>query len=391
MWKWPIAFAIALALLWGISAPMPASASENRYASIIVDADTLDVLHARQIDGERFPASLTKVMTLYLVFDAIDAGTLRLDEKLTVSANAARIPPVQAGWKTGQRMDVQTLIQSVAVRSHNDSAVVLAEHLGGTEARFAQMMTEKARSLGMSKTTFKTANGLPHPDQVTTARDMAKLASAVLTYHSGRYHYFGQTEFRGQKNTNALLASRADVDGFKTGYTRASGYNLMVSATREGRRIIAVVLGGASGKSRNAHMSDLIDRGFDVISQTAAPLRVVAAKPAPKTTDTPVITHLRSNGALRPVQTAGTPITVASKTGWTVKFRGVPDANGAQRLGAALGAITGQDAQQRPSVTRQGYDVRVTGLPAKTARETCAKIDLNSLDVGRARCLIIAP
>jgi len=220
-------------------------------------------------------------MTLHLVFDALDAGTLTLSEKVKVSRKAARTPPVKMGLRTGQTIAVRELIQSIAVSSHNDSAVVIAERLGGTEANFAKMMTAKARSLGMSRTTFKNANGLPDPDQTTTARDMAKLANSILTTHYDRYHYFGQTHYRGKKNTNALLHDMPGVDGFKTGYTRASGYNLMVSAVRNNRRQIAVVLGGASGKSRNAHMRDLVERGFKVMGvlpQAPEPRVILASK-----------------------------------------------------------------------------------------------------------------
>jgi D-alanyl-D-alanine carboxypeptidase len=160
-------FLCILFFIWSLA---PSAWAEGRYASIIVDADTLDVVHARQIDAPRYPASLTKVMTLHLVFDALDAGTLTLSERVKVSRKAARTPPVELGLKTGQMITVRELIQSVAVRSHNDSAVVLAERLGGSEARFAEMMTAKARSLGMQRTTFKTANGLPHPDQVKCVR-----------------------------------------------------------------------------------------------------------------------------------------------------------------------------------------------------------------------------
>ena len=257
---------IALALL---SLSAAAADSSGRYASIVVDADTLEIIHARQIDEMRYPASLTKVMTLYLAFDALNAGTLTLNEPVRVSANAARTPPTKLGLRAGQTITAENLIQAIAVKSANDAAVVLAERLAGSEAAFAQQMTAKARSLGMMKTTFKTANGLPHPEQKSSARDMAKLASNILSNHRRYYHYFGQERFRyggrSYKNTNKLLHWLDGVDGFKTGYTRASGYNLIVSAQREGRRLIAVVLGGASGASRNSHMQDLIERGFNVM------------------------------------------------------------------------------------------------------------------------------
>jgi len=329
---------LAICLSVFTSSALPASA-QDRYASIIVDADNLNVLHARQIDELRFPASLTKVMTLYLVFDEMEAGRLSLSQSIKVSKNASQTPPVKMGLKAGQSISVHELIQAVAVKSYNDAAVVLAEHIGGSEAGFANLMTQKARTLGMKRTTFKTASGLPHPEQKTTARDMAKLANAMMTRHSKHYHYFGQKYYRGKKNTNALLFRRSDVDGFKTGYTRDSGYNLMVSATRKGRRQITIVLGGASSAARNEHMNDLIDRGFDIMglepTPAAPPVRFVQNQARPFTralpaksqtanNETPVIIKLRgSNSAVRPVQTSGAPITLPkSGANWSVQVKG---------------------------------------------------------------------
>lgn len=346
--------------------------AEGRYASIIVDADNLDIIHARQIDAPRYPASLTKVMTLHLVFDALDAGTLTLGEQVKVSRKAARTPPVELGLRTGQKISVRELIQSVAVRSHNDSAVVLAERLGGTEARFAEMMTAKARSLGMQRTTFKTANGLPHPDQKTTARDMAKLAHSILTTHYDRYHYFGQTHFRGAKNTNALLHSMPEVDGFKTGYTNASGFNLMVSAVRNDRRQIAIVLGGASGKSRNAHMRDLVERGFKVmgvVPNAKTPALILANQTAPTT-------------ILR-----GASIRRSSKP-WAIELRNLrsePDAL------AAASALAPRSTPKIKSGFVSGVPVfhaRLAGLSAVDAKSACAKVQAAQT---QTKCWLIAP
>lgn len=361
-----------LCILFSIWCFASAAWAEGRYASIIVDADTLDVVHARQIDAPRYPASLTKVMTLHLVFDALDAGTLSLDERLKVSRKAARTPPVELGLRTGQTISVRELIQSVAVRSHNDSAVVLAERLGGTEARFAEMMTAKARQLGMQRTTFKTANGLPHPDQVTTARDMAKLAHSILTTHYDRYHYFGQTRFRGKKNTNALLHDMAEVDGFKTGYTHASGHNLMVSAIRNDRRQIAIVLGGASGKSRNTHMRDLVERGFDVMG--------VVPRPKP-----PALTLANATPATTVLR--GAKIRREAKP-WTVQLRNLPSENEALQAAQAL------TPNARPEITSgflagvSVFHARLTGLSPEEAKSTCAKFQAPQ---GQTRCWLIAP
>jgi len=346
--------------------------AQGRYASIIIDADSQDILHARQIDAPRFPASLTKVMTLHLVFDALDAGTLTLGERVKVSRIAARTPPVKLGLKTGQTLTVGELIQSVAVRSHNDSAVVLAERLGGSEARFAEMMTAKAHSLGMRRTTFKTATGLPHPQQKTTARDMAKLAQSILSTHYDRYHYFGQTHFRGVKNTNALLHEMPEVDGFKTGFTNASGYNLMVSAIRNNRRQVAVVLGGSSGKSRNTHMKDLVERGFDVmgvVPQAAPPVLVFANQNAPTAV-------LRGAALRRDVKP------------WAIQLRNLSSEAEAVTTAAAI------SPQTLPKISSgflggvPVFHARVAGLSHADAKTACASIQASQT---QTKCWLIAP
>ncbi len=362
----------AVISLWLASTGSAWAQNQGRYASIVVDADTLDVIHDRQINAPRYPASLTKVMTLHLVFDALDAGTLKLDEKVKVSRKAARTPPVELGLRTGQKIAVRELIQSIAVRSHNDSAVVIAERLGGTEANFAKMMTAKARSLGMSRTTFKNANGLPHPDQVTTARDMAKLANSILTTHYDRYHYFGQTHFRGKKNTNALLHDMPGVDGFKTGYTNASGFNLMVSAVRNNRRQIAVVLGGASGKSRNAHMRDLVERGFKVMGvlpQTTGPKPILMSQQAPTT----ILRGASMRKTAKP---------------WSIQVRNLPSEKD------AFDAAAGFTPQSPPAITsgfEQGkpvFHARLSGLTAQNAKSACARIQTVR---PQTKCWLIAP
>lgn len=263
-----VGFWIGLSLLWAFTGQAEAP---RRYASIVVDADTLEIIHARQIDEPRFPASLTKVMTLYLTFDALDAGTLTLDQKLKVSRHAAATPPVKLGLRAGTTLTVEDAIQALTVRSANDAAVVLAEALAGNEDAFAVLMTARAERLGLRNTHFRNPHGLPDSAQLTTARDMAKLATSILNNHRRYYHYFGQKSFRYKgrtyKNTNSLLHDMPEVDGFKTGFTNASGYNLIISAQKEDRRVIAVVLGGASGNSRNQHMRDLLRRGFTSMAQ----------------------------------------------------------------------------------------------------------------------------
>lgn len=294
---------ILIAMVLTALLPLQALAkAEGRYASIIVDADSLEVLHARQIDATRHPASLTKIMTLYLTFEALDRGELSLDSQVKVSAHAARTAPFKMGLKRGQTISIDTLIQAVAVRSANDAAVVLAEAIAGSEEAFVEHMNRTAAILGMQGTQFRNPHGLPDDLQLTTARDMAKLALATMTQYPQHYHYFGQSHFRGQANTNGLLRERDDVDGFKTGFTRASGYNLVISAARNDRRIIAIVLGGASSGARNSHMSDLIDRGFEVIE--TAPPALIAASTSTPAADAPRNWALQIDGFMSSAETA---------------------------------------------------------------------------------------
>ncbi len=404
---------IWLACFWPALACAETAGNEKptgRYASIIVDTDNLDILHARQIDELRYPASLTKVMTLYLAFDALNAGQIRLEDQVKVSAVAARTPPVDIGLRAGQSVSVETLMQAIAVRSANDAAVVLAEYLGGSEAEFAEMMTTKAKSLGMSQTTFKTANGLPHPEQLTTARDMAKLANAVLTNHRRHYHYFGLKKFqfngRTYLNTNRLLREREDVDGFKTGYTNDSGYNLIVSAKRDGRRLIAVVLGGASNASRNSHMADLIDRGFDVMGLTPQTIKIAQAPKVPlppKSKDFPIQAQqsvnpdislappsvLRLRGQDAPIilpTSAGRDFRLPSGN-WSVQL-GLFDTEGAAKTHLDSLRLLPELAVAKPVLISKGplIAARMTGLSAQSARASC-----KALVKTRHGCLIIGP
>jgi D-alanyl-D-alanine carboxypeptidase len=233
-------------------------------AAIVVDAKTGKVLYASNADTKAFPASLTKMMTLYLTFEALEAGRITLDTRIKVSANAAAEPPSKLGVKAGNTITVKDAVLSLVTRSANDMATALAEHLGGSETRFASMMTTRARSLGMNSTTFKNAHGLPNSAQITTARDMAILGRALQDRFPTYFRYFKTTSFTyaGAKigNHNRLLGRVKGVDGIKTGYTRASGFNLVSSVNLPDRRIVAVVLGGSSGASRDAQMEKLLNQ-----------------------------------------------------------------------------------------------------------------------------------
>lgn len=272
---------IALAV---VPTTAPLSAQENtRYAAIVVDAETGEVLFARHADSQRYPASITKVMTLYLAFEALTEGKVKLDDRITVSALAASQPPSKLGLAAGQTISLDDAMKATAVRSANDMAVVIAEHVGGSQERFAEQMTQKARELGMTQTRYVNPNGLPDARQVTTARDLAILARAVMRDYPQYYRYFGLHDWtfegREYRNTNGLLRSEFGYDGMKTGYTRASGYNLAASAVRDGRRLVTIVLGGRTTASRNAHVASLMDTGFEVerLRRAGQPIQIAQA------------------------------------------------------------------------------------------------------------------
>jgi D-alanyl-D-alanine carboxypeptidase len=246
---------------------------EPRYAAIVMDATTGDILYQVRADSPRYPASITKIMTLYLAFEALATGRLHESDLITVSPQAAAQPPTKLGLRPGDTITVEDAMHAMAVKSANDMAWAMAEKIGGSESRFAAMMTMKAKELGMVHTRFVNPNGLPDSRHVSSAHDIAILCRAVLRDYPQYYHYFGdeQFTFRGQtiNNTNHLLGHMSGVDGFKTGFTNAAGFNLAASAARDGHRLIAVVLGGSSGASRNANVRDLLLTGFDVEERRA--------------------------------------------------------------------------------------------------------------------------
>jgi D-alanyl-D-alanine carboxypeptidase len=232
-------------------------------SSIVVDGNTGAVLHASNADALRHPASLTKIMTLYLLFERLEAGKIKLDTPLKISSHAAEQSPTKLGVKPGQTLAVEDAIKAVVTKSANDAAVAIAENLGGDEDEFAKMMTAKAHALGMSRTTYVNASGLPNDDQITTAQDQSVLGRAIQERFPRYYKYFSTEQFvyhgHAMRNHNHLLGEVGGVDGIKTGYTHASGFNLVTSVHRDGRYIVAVVLGGRSAGERDAHMRELIN------------------------------------------------------------------------------------------------------------------------------------
>src|ERR1700756_3631663 len=238
-----------------------------KFSSIIVDGNSGTVLTSNSPDGLRHPASLTKIMTLYLLFERLDSGKMKLDTELPVSEHASEQDPTKLGLRPGQTIRVEDAIKGLVTRSANDAAVVIAEAIGGSEDDFARMMTRKARALGMSRTTYRNASGLPNDEQITTARDQATLGRAIQERFPRYYRYFSTLSFnfRGQsiRNHNHLLGSVEGVDGIKTGYTRASGFNLVTSMRRGNRHLVGVVMGGHSAGSRDAIMRSLLAENLE--------------------------------------------------------------------------------------------------------------------------------
>ena len=247
--------------------PAPLSTSSfnsTKYAAIVIDGSNGSVLYETAAEAPRFPASLTKMMTLYLLFEAMESGRVSRTTLIPVSDYARSRPPTKIGFKRGDSVDVETAILAVVTKSANDVAVAIAEYLGGSEDNFAAMMTAKGRQIGMRSTTFRNASGLPDPGQVTTARDMALLGVALRKRFPQYFTYFSTKNFsyRGRmiRGHNELIGGVDGVDGIKTGYTRASGFNVVTSVSRGNRKLVAVVMGGDSARSRNANMAALIER-----------------------------------------------------------------------------------------------------------------------------------
>ncbi|MEO1310490.1 MAG: D-alanyl-D-alanine carboxypeptidase family protein [Pseudomonadota bacterium] len=279
------AFAFAASLAAASVFAAPASAN-SKYAAFVIHAHSGDILFSRHADRTRYPASLTKLMTLYLLFEKIEAGEYSLSTPLKISSNAAAEPPSKLGLKPGDTITVEEAINALVIRSANDVAVVVAENLAGSETTFARRMTAKARSLGMRRTTFRNASGLPNRRQVTTARELALLAQRVTQDFPEFADYFARTSFQYRGRTyrthNNVLVQYAGATGLKTGYTRMSGYNLATTAERDGVPLIGVVLGGRSGRTRDAHMRLILDRAFSRVRQNPTILAsVVRVRPEP--------------------------------------------------------------------------------------------------------------
>jgi len=256
------------------------AASDSKYAAIVVDAKSGEVLYSNHGDSPRYPASLTKMMTLYLTFEALSSGKLRLSDRVVFSPRAAAQAPTKLGVAAGDSITVEEAVEGMAIKSANDASTAMAERLGGSEARFTALMTLRAQELGMQNTRFVNPNGLPDTRQISTARDMAILSRALMRDYPQYYHYFSQPGFyfRGRyvKGHNHLLGG--GIDGLKTGYTRTSGFNIAISGVRDNRRLVVVVMGGPSAASRDQHAEDLLLTGFNVMTRRARGEQVTVAQ-----------------------------------------------------------------------------------------------------------------
>jgi len=350
-------------------------------AAIIVDAQSGSVLYDSNSGARTYPASLTKMMTLYLLFEAIEAKQVKLDDMLSVSAHAAAQPATDLGLRPGQSISVEKAILGLIVHSANDVAVVVAEALGGTESQFAAKMTKKARELGMTSTQYQNASGLPDQGQVTNARDTAILARALITRFPGFYPYFATESFtfgsRVYTTHNHVVENYPGADGLKTGYIRASGYNVATSAVRNGRRIIAVVLGGRSAVARDTQMMALLDQGFTLAATT--PKTQVASATLPKPPTTASATQASKTANTLGAPTALMPTTTAKPAAETLKAAAVVQQADAARVTprAPLSAAALEAAAALPpggpvqdSVVVQVASIEPTAAPAATDSKT---------------------
>lgn len=270
-----------LVALFGLLAAVPARAQvgSDRYSSIVIDAGSGDVLEAVNADEPRYPASLTKMMTIYMLFEALRDRRVTLDELVPVSAHAASMEPEKLGIVPGMRLTVEQALLGLVTLSANDAASALGELMGGDEDRFAEMMTLRARALGMNHTIFRNASGLPDPEQVSTAHDMALLARHLILDFPDEYRYFSTPFFTFGRRTifnhDRMLVTYPGADGMKTGYTHAAGHNIVTSALRDNVRLIGVVMGAGSNAERDIHMASLLDQGFEQMNVPVVPRREV--------------------------------------------------------------------------------------------------------------------
>ncbi len=383
-------------------APLSQAQANPRYAAIVLDADSGEVLHASSADAARYPASLTKMMTLYLLFEAMDRRLMTLDTAMPVSAHAAAMPQTNISLKKGERLRVRDAIPALVVRSANDAAVVVAEALGGTESEFARMMTAKAKSMKMTATRFRNASGLPDNAQASTARDLAILSLRLMKDFPQHYHYFSTSSFSFGGKTyyshNRMVKNYAGVDGMKTGYIRASGFNVATSAQRGEHRLIGVVMGGNTAQSRDAQMAKLLDSGFERATQLArASGRTAPAGKPVVSTDT-----VRQVIRKEPATHAPAVLQRASLTVPTQKTMMGGDLDWAVQIGSFRASEQARDrasdaARRLDNIeliqvavnevnisNRKLYRARLVGMHKDQAKSACQRLSRQGMD-----CLVV--
>lgn len=434
-----LTLAVVCAILLAALAATPAQAANPRYAGMMVDMENGEVLYAENADAPRYPASLTKMMTLYLTFEALEDNRLSPGQPLEVSRAAAAMPASKLWLSRGSDISVDKAIRALVVKSANDVAVVLAEALGGSETAFARQMTQKARELGMHDTTFRNASGLPDDQQVTTARDLLTLSVHVMKDFPGYYHYFGLSSFdfhgRTYDGHNNLLDDYPGVDGLKTGFISASGFNVATTAVHQGRRMMGVVMGGFTGQSRDTHMADLLDRSFararlrersgwlgntgfsreymafgglvdpGVPShpQPAASRPMLAAvdtgkvsrpsaapDPSPHAdTPAPQDASTDAQDPLKPLMAAETPAMGDAAGGWKIQVGAFSESDHARRLANQAASTLPQNVGGQVSVDalsgpRQVFRARLVALGETQAHQACRRLKASGMD-----CMVV--
>ena len=378
----------------------PHRAAEAGYAAIAIDADSGQVLHAANPDTLNYPASLTKMMTLYLVFEAVEAGGTALSDELAVSANAAGQPRSKLDLKAGTTIRLYDAVLALATKSANDVATVIAEHFSGSEADFAMLMTRKARRLSMKHTTFRNPSGLHDPRQQTTARDISRLARALYSRFPQFTHFFANRSFEYNgtvyRSTNKLLSNYPGMNGIKTGYIRASGFNLAASVQRDGQHIIAVILGGKTGRKRDAKMRRILDRAFADVGRISRTMTIVA-RPRPK----PDIDFAIAASALpKPAAVAVAkrpesipPVLFSPEQDWAIQVGAFSRRDAAeQALDTAARVVPalrlGNGRHIIPVEDNQGtlYRARHQGLTKQEAQDACSSLWARNLP-----CIIARP
>lgn len=379
---------LSLFILALVNTSLSAQAAPPKQAHIIIDHATGQVLSASAPDEPRYPASLTKMMTLYMLFDALKEGRVKLDTPMKVSAYAARQSPTKLNVAPGETVPVDIAIKALVVRSANDVAVVVAEHLAGSEQQFAKQMTLRAAELGMNRTTFRNPHGLPNSAQRTTARDLATLARALLRDHPRYYPYFATEAFSFQGNTyrshNRLMLRYEGMDGLKTGFINASGFNLASTALRDGRRLVGVVLGGSTAAERDRKMENLLDAAFRREVSPPEPQLLVKNDKAPANkANTTVQLPPQKPGAIRPTTVATRAPTqkAAPAGGWAIQigaFGNKKQTDAALKTAASkLPTLADFDGIVVPGKNGNGraiYRARFIGLTEKEAARACTTL-----------------